>query len=72
MNKRRSFNHIKALKLIDGLWCYDEDKIKLEVVDFFRRLYTEDGMVVDRFSVKDLFPCIESSQVALLTRDVSV
>lgn len=28
-------NKIKALKLGDGLWCYDENRVKNEVVGFF-------------------------------------
>lgn len=36
VNRRRRINHIKSLKLYDGIWSFDEDQIKKEVVGFFR------------------------------------
>lgn len=43
VNKRRRRNSITALRLRSGDWCYDEEKIKSEVVYFFKVLYIEDG-----------------------------
>lgn len=37
--KRRRRNNIKSLKLNNGEWCYNEEKIKFEVVEFFKILY---------------------------------
>ncbi|KAA3461025.1 reverse transcriptase [Gossypium australe] len=35
---RRHFNEIKALKLSDGEWCYDEEMLKAKTILFFKRL----------------------------------
>lgn len=71
MNKRRRFNHICSLKLEDGSWCYDEDKIKQEVISFYRRLYTEDGTACGAFRLRNAFPLMDVEWVFVLSKDVS-
>lgn len=56
VNKRRHVNNIKSLKLADDLWCYDEEKIKHEVVSFFRKLYTTESNVTGIFPLRNSFP----------------
>lgn len=69
--KRRSYNHIKALKFTDGSWCYDEELIKNEVLNFFRQLYTSNDKMVGHFAVKNLFPFFNAGLRAALARSVS-
>lgn len=52
-SRRRNFNHIKSLKLANGLWCYDEVLIKNEFLYFFRKLYN--GLVLDRYPIPNRF-----------------
>lgn len=72
MHKSRAFNHVKTLILEDGQWCYDDDKIKGEVLDFFHILYTNEGMVNGSFPFKNYFPGIASNFMMDLTKSVSV
>lgn len=50
--KRRKIDKIQALKLDNGTWCYDEDKVKAEVVNFFQNLYTDSGMLWRNFRLE--------------------
>ncbi|KAA3471263.1 putative Transposon TX1 [Gossypium australe] len=58
-NKKKMINHIKSLKLDVGLWCYEEDRLKYEVVSFYRRLYTDDATNVGLFLVRNVFSIVE-------------
>lgn len=61
VNMRRRVNHIKFLKLDDGSWCYDEDRIKVEVVSFFKSYTLMMGQFLGDFLYEMHFQ--------LLTRD---
>lgn len=41
-SRRKRVNQFKASRLKDGEWSYDEDQIKIVVMEFYRRLYTDD------------------------------
>lgn len=68
---RRRVNHIKSLKLDDGLGCYDKEKIKLKVVNFFRQLYIVERIVSGKFSMRYSFPSIDYDWKSFLSKDLS-
>lgn len=71
--KRRRRNKIQALKLSDGEWCYDEDKVNSEVVGFLKKnLYTDFDLPLEMYSVKDGFPVLELSLQDSLSRQVTI
>lgn len=62
-SRRRKMNQIKALRLEVREWSYDEDQIKRVVVEFFMRLYNDDGINVGCCRFKTSFRLlIQSSQ----------
>ncbi|KAG8486814.1 hypothetical protein CXB51_020359 [Gossypium anomalum] len=49
---KRRVNQINALKLEDGMWCYEEEMLKYEAMSFYQRLYTEEKGNMGRFLVR--------------------
>lgn len=72
VNKRRKFNMIKSLRLEDGIWSFDEDRIKSTIIDFYKQIYTADMASVDSYSVRDSFPLLDSNFMMDLGRQVSL
>lgn len=69
VNKRRRVNQFTALKLDHRTWCYDEERLKLEVVSFCSHLYIADESLLDRFPLQDCFPTIDSDWLTSLSKD---
>lgn len=71
-NCRRKVNHIYSLKLDDGQWCHDEERIKNVMVEFYRHLYTDEGPSVGPYPIRGDFPSIDFDLMASLGREVSM
>lgn len=56
---------------MDGLWCYDEERIKQEFVTFYKNLYTDDGLVRGKFCLRHAFPYFGAEWDASLCKAVS-
>lgn len=71
-SKRRRGNQIKALKLDGDSWTFDEDAIKGAMVEFYRRLYTDDDVSFGSYPFQNDFPIIDDQILEALGSRVSL
>ncbi|TYH90486.1 hypothetical protein ES332_A13G051700v1 [Gossypium tomentosum] len=71
-NNRRRVNQINALKLEDGMWCYEEERLKYEAISFYQRLYTEEKGNMGNFPVRRMVPTVEAEIIEALDRKVTI
>lgn len=69
---KRRINQIKALRLDDGLWCFDKERLKYEALSFYQKLYTYDSVSMGRYPIRNMFPPIVSEFLDVLGRTVTV
>ncbi|KAA3481478.1 Retrovirus-related Pol polyprotein LINE-1 [Gossypium australe] len=68
--KRRKFNRITSLRIDNGDWCSDQEKLQNKAVEFFERLYGEVPTNLKNLP-KNGFPCIEPSKTTFLDATIS-
>ncbi|KAH1031337.1 hypothetical protein J1N35_043511 [Gossypium stocksii] len=68
---RRRKNQIKALKFSDRNWCYEEERLQLEVVNYFQNLYTIDAPSIGRFPIRERFPMIDLDMMEAMGRSLT-
>lgn len=59
-------NKVRALKLSDGEWCYEDRFFRVEVINFLRNLNFTRRHVNMRLFLKDYFLTLFSSDIDLL------
>lgn len=54
----------------DGNWCYEEERLQLEVVNYLTNLYTIDGQSIGRFPVRERFPAVDLDMMEAMGRSL--
>lgn len=69
---KKKRNKVEALKDDDGNWVMEEEKLKIMVADYFRRLYSKDDLdEMSLFPLKGVFPKIDDSSLKNIERDIT-
>lgn len=69
MIQRRKFNQIKALRMDNGEWTYDQNILQSEVVCFFENFYGESPQPVCQL-LSNLFPWFMDQDIEFLGKEV--
>ena len=68
---RRKRNHIHRLKLDDGQWCSNEERLAEEVLGFFRKLFAEDTSMQETSMHHESFPSLSEAERQVLVQPVT-
>ena len=71
VGKRNRQNKVVMLRLDSGEWCSDGETLKAQAVDYFSRLYTDDGEANMNWQIRGHFPLLTTEELEALATQIT-